>query len=87
MKNKLAKTIQIKDVYSWSDLVAQLPFCAESVYSIKMGTYGFLHDVGTEIVLTLSSNPTGWETVKADFQQAVKHCQDCWNMAAKAAYH
>lgn len=85
---KIENKIVIKDVYKWSDLISRLPFASEDIYNITVNTYGHLHDVGTEIILTRATgNPHGWETAKADFKKAVDHCKWAWKAAEMFAYH
>lgn len=85
---KIENKIIITDIYSWTDLISRLPFAAEDIYNITVDTYGYLHDVGTEIVLTRANgNPQGWETAKADFQKAIDRCKWAWKTAKMFAYH
>lgn len=88
---KLRKNeIVIEDVYSWEELESLIPYGAEYIYNISIDKYGYLHDVGTKIVLTLCRNgeePQGWKTAKSDFEKIVENCKWCWETAANFAYH
>ncbi|MCM1224560.1 MAG: hypothetical protein NC548_59940 [Lachnospiraceae bacterium] len=68
------KKIEINDIYSYEELIAQLPFYADTCFDIRISVEGFVHDVFTSVVLTPSSDPQGWETARADFA-AVKLSQ------------
>ena len=85
---KIKNNIEINDIYSWDDLMSQIPYRAEDLYDIEITTYGFVHDVGTQVILTRATgDPKGWKTAKQDFREALKICRECWDIAAQYAYH
>ena len=84
----MKKKIIFTDIYSWDEFLSLIPFDAQDIYDIHIGCYGFLHDVGTEIVLTRSrGEASGWETAKHDFKEACDHCSSCWEINDNFGYH
>ena len=88
-KTNTNKQIRIVDIYDYKELMAILPFNSENIYHIKIGRYGYLHDVGTEIILTPinGEKPTGWKSLKSDFNKEVKRCHDIWKLNIEYGYH
>ena len=80
----------IRDIYTVEEAKALLPAFAEDTMDVSVGTYGYLHDVGTEIRLQRAMDPDapkGWSTFTEDFEEAFRRCFSTWDLAAKAAYH
>ena len=73
---KALKRIEFTDVYDIKDVLGQLPFYADTCYSISVNVAGYIHNVYTKIILTPSSNPEGWDAFKMDFNTAVKECKE-----------
>lgn len=84
---KVENKIGFTDVYTMEDLLARVPFYAPDTMTIKVSTYGYLHDVGTIVTLTKSQEPTGWDTLQHDLQEAIDTCKTAWKLAAAAGYH
>lgn len=84
---KTPNTIIITDVYTMEDLMTRVPFYAQDTMTIKVGTYGYLHDVGTVVTLIKTQEPTGWDILQHDLKEAVETCKTAWKLAAAAGYH
>lgn len=90
MTNKTSnKPLVIRDVYDFQDLLEVLPFNAENIYHIRVDRYGYLHDVGIEVVLTPinGERPTGWESLESDFNKEVETVAEIWRINAEYGYH
>ena len=86
MKN----TIVVQDVYSYGEFINSLEFGFENIYHVSVGKYGYLHDVGIEIVLTRIQNgeaPTGWETLESDMAAMVNDIKGIWKLNSEFGYH
>ena len=85
---KMNETIVVRDVYDYGELMKTIPFGCEELYHIRVGKYGFLHDVGTEIVLekTHGETPCGWDALESDLGNQVAEIREIWKLA-EYGYH
>lgn len=89
MKKKYKDKIVVRDVYDFHEVVAMLPFGAEYIYDVRVENYGYVHDVGVIITLTkkVGVDASGWDTLRADFDECVKFAKWAWRTAAEYGYH
>lgn len=77
-----------KDVYNLdSDFFPFCPWDASATNSVVVEKYGFLHDVGINIKLIPSTHPTGWNTLRKDFADALREVKNCWDINSDYGYH
>lgn len=83
---KIERIIEIRNVYDYEELMEKAPFFKD-IYSVVVGRYGYLHDVGTLITFVRDGKGEGWNTLKNDFNNIVKECKDCWEIVNDFGYH
>lgn len=86
---KYENKIIIRDVYDFQTVVGMFPFGAEYVYDVNVENYGYVHDVGVVVTLTkkVGVDASGWDTLRADFDECVKFAKWAWRTAAEYGYH
>lgn len=82
----LTKKIEYKDIYSFDDLMSVAPL-NEAIYSVSIGKYGCVHDVGTIITFTLDGKGEGWDTLEDDFRKVVTSVKEAWGYSINHGYH
>ncbi len=77
------KTVQIDNVYTLQAVLDAASLFAESCYHVRIGRYGFAHDVGTRVTFVPcegNETPTGWSTLEHDFSEMCSFVRRLWDI-------
>jgi len=68
---------------SLNDLKQYAPINCEDTHHVDIKKFGYLHDVGYDIILTPISNgeePTGWDDLETHVEEIDLWIDDCWEL-------
>lgn len=84
------KKMIFTDIYNLNELKSYFPVFAEDNYNVSVCKYGYLHDVGVEVVLSPIKNgatATGWDNFEQNYNNCINDIRECWRINNEYGYH